>query len=72
MLAFAHIPTGTTASKGIDIDDSESGLVAPAVAATRSKSAGLHRKERLRLSHDRGPPQATSASSKVELATWLQ
>ena len=23
MLAFAHIPTGTTASKGIDIDDSE-------------------------------------------------
>jgi putative transposase len=32
MLAFAHIPTGTTASKGIDIDDSESGRVAPAVA----------------------------------------
>src|SRR6476659_5208594 len=34
MLAFAHIPTGTTASKGIDIDDSESGRVAPAVAVT--------------------------------------
>ncbi len=34
MLAFAHIPTGTTASKGIDIDDSESRLVAPAVAVT--------------------------------------
>jgi Integrase core domain len=34
MLAFAHIPTGTTASKGIDSDDSESGLVAPAVAVT--------------------------------------
>jgi hypothetical protein len=34
MLAFAHIPTGTTASKGIDIDDSERRLVAPAVAVT--------------------------------------
>ena len=34
MLAFAHIPTGTTASKGIDIDDLESGRVAPAVAVT--------------------------------------
>jgi putative transposase len=34
MLAFAHIPTGTTASKGIDIDDSETGRVAPAVAVT--------------------------------------
>src|SRR2546423_14298233 len=32
MLAFAHIPTGTTASKGIDIDDSEGELVAPAIA----------------------------------------
>ena len=28
VLAFAHIPTGTTASKGIDIDDSESAPVA--------------------------------------------
>ena len=34
MLAFAYIPTGTAASKGIDIDDSESGRVAPAVAVT--------------------------------------
>jgi putative transposase len=32
MLTFAHIPTGTAASKGIDIDDSESALAAPAIA----------------------------------------
>src|SRR5260370_34384441 len=32
MLAFAHIPTSTTASKGIDINDSERELMAPAVA----------------------------------------
>ena len=48
MLAFAHIPTGTTASKGIDIDDLESRLVAPAARYPRSeptaKSAGLHLK----------------------------
>jgi hypothetical protein len=34
MLAFAHIPTGTTASKGIDIDDSNSRMVAPASTLT--------------------------------------
>jgi hypothetical protein len=34
MLAFAHIPTGTTASNGIDIDDSGSGRVAQVVAVT--------------------------------------
>jgi putative transposase len=32
MLAFAHIPTSTAASKGLDIEDSESALVAPAIA----------------------------------------
>ena len=43
MLAFAHIPTGTTASKGIDIDDSESRLVAPAVALIRDRSRHRNR-----------------------------
>jgi hypothetical protein len=34
MLAFVHIPTGTTANKGFDIDDSKSKLVEPAIALT--------------------------------------
>jgi hypothetical protein len=34
MLAFAQIPTGTTANKGFDIDDSKSKLVEPAIALT--------------------------------------
>jgi putative transposase len=34
MLAFAHIPTGDTANKGIAIDDVRSKIVAPAVAQT--------------------------------------
>ncbi len=34
MLAFAHIPTGATANKGIDMEDLRSRIVAPAVAQT--------------------------------------
>jgi hypothetical protein len=35
MLAFAHIPTGTTANEGSNIDDEVNGrLVEPAVALT--------------------------------------
>ena len=34
MLAFAHVPTGTAANKGIDIDEVNSRLVEPAVAKT--------------------------------------
>ena len=34
MLAFAHIPTGTAADEGFDIDDLRSTLIAPAVAQT--------------------------------------
>ena len=34
MLAFAHIPTGTTAYKGFDIDKVERRLVEPAIAST--------------------------------------
>ena len=30
MLAFAHVPTGATANKGIDSDDSKNHTVAPA------------------------------------------
>src|SRR5205823_10793301 len=34
MLAFAHIPTGTTVNKTIDVDDSKSRGVVPATAPT--------------------------------------
>jgi hypothetical protein len=34
MLAFAHIPTGTTVDKTIDADDSKSRGVAPAITPT--------------------------------------
>lgn len=34
MLAFAHIPTGTTASEGCDIDEVNSSLAEPAIAFT--------------------------------------
>src|SRR5439155_11215956 len=52
MLAFAHIPTGATADKGFDIDGVKSRIVKPAIAVTANK--------RLRLSHNRGPPQAAA------------
>jgi hypothetical protein len=32
MLAFAHIPTGTTANKGVDIEKVKSRIVQPAIA----------------------------------------
>jgi putative transposase len=34
MLAFAHIPTGTTANEGFDLDDSKSRVVASAIVLT--------------------------------------
>ena len=34
MLAFAHIPTGTTANTGFDIDEVKSRLVERAIAPT--------------------------------------
>jgi hypothetical protein len=34
MLAFAHIPTGTAANKGFDLDEVNSRLLEPAVALT--------------------------------------
>jgi putative transposase len=34
MLAFAHIPTGTPTTKGLDIDDSKNRTVAPASVLT--------------------------------------
>jgi transposase InsO family protein len=34
ILTFAHIPTGTTVDKAIDVDDSKSRGVAPATALT--------------------------------------
>jgi hypothetical protein len=60
MLAFAHIPTGATANEGFDIDEVKVESLNQPSRSPRSeptlKSAGLHLKERLRLSHDRGPP----------------
>jgi putative transposase len=32
MLAFAHIPTGATANKGLDIEEGKSGIIEPAIA----------------------------------------
>ena len=62
MLSFAHIPTGTTVNKAIDVDDSKGRAVAPATAPTKIgagiKPAGLHLKKRLWLSHKRGPPHS--------------
>ena len=34
MLAFAHITTGTTASKGLDIEQIKGRSIAPAIALT--------------------------------------
>jgi hypothetical protein len=34
MLAFAHIPTGTTANKGVDIEEVKSRIDQPAIALT--------------------------------------
>jgi hypothetical protein len=34
MLAFAHIPTGTTANKGVDIEEVKSRINQPAIALT--------------------------------------
>jgi hypothetical protein len=36
MLAFAHIPTGTAANKGFDIDEVKSRIVKPAIAVAAS------------------------------------
>ena len=36
MLAFAHIPTGTTVNKAIDVEDLKSRDAAPATATTTS------------------------------------
>ena len=34
MLAFAHIPTGTTTNQGLDVDDSKNRTIAPASVLT--------------------------------------
>ena len=60
---LAHIPTGAATNLGFDIDEVNGKLVEPAVASTAiepiSKPAGLHLNNRLRLSHDRGPPNGS-------------
>ena len=52
MLAFAHIPTGTTANKGL---------------SRKSKPVGIHLKTWLRLSHVRGPPHTAASQNSASL-----
>src|SRR5215831_1460738 len=69
MLAFAHIPTGTATNNEFDIDEMNSRGLKPAVASAPepiSKPAGLHLSKRLRLSHDRGPPNLCSGQTGVQ------
>ena len=65
MLAFAHTPTGTTASTKIDNEQVRGKITEPRPARSEptSQSAGLHLNERLRLSHDRGPPHSDGATT---------
>jgi hypothetical protein len=77
MLAFDHIPTGNT-GHGVDIDEVNGGFLKPAVTTTAigptSKPAGLHLNNRLRLSHDRGPPHSTAlvTQSDAKLRTSIR
>jgi hypothetical protein len=79
MLAFAHIPTGVTANKGINVNDSKNSTLVPACALNTPgadlKPAGLHLKTRRRLSHKRGPPQGpvvnVSTSSGLSVARQI-
>ena len=78
MLTFAHIPTGTTVNKAIDIDASKNRSLAPATAPTmigadiQTKPAGLHLNKRLRLSHKRGPPQSTGRHLPHDSGTFIR
>jgi hypothetical protein len=63
MLAFAHIPTGTTANKGFNIDDEVNGrLVEPAVART---AIGAEIKTGRATPYDMAPAVARSGSTSV-------
>src|SRR3979411_2969133 len=57
-----HPPPPTRRPHRIDVDEAEGKSDVMTIAPARSqpvlKSAGLHLRRRLRLSHDRGPPQA--------------
>ena len=59
MLAFAHIPRGTT-NHGFDLDEVNSRQARPAVPPAieaGTETDGAHLNKLLRLSHKRGPPQ---------------
>jgi hypothetical protein len=63
MLAFAHIPAGTTTNQRLVIDEVKGKLFGTATRSEPiSRPAGLHLNKWLRLSHDRGPPQFESGS----------
>ena len=72
MLAFAHIPTGTATNDEFEIDEVSCRRVEPASHPLRSeptsKPPGLHLNNRLRLSHDRGPPKCAQHQSKTLVA----
>jgi hypothetical protein len=64
MLAFAHIPTGTTTDNGFDIDEVNGRFVepvAPTAIGADIETGRVHLKKWLRLSHDRGPPHIAAA-----------
>ena len=72
MLAFAHIPTGTTTNTRIDQKRFDGKKQAPQLRSEpTSKSAGQHLKTWLRLSHDRGPPQAALPERLIELCVSI-
>jgi len=69
-----HIPTGTTANKGFDIDEAKSRLIEIAIAPTwrsepTSKPTGLHLKDAASgLSHNRGP--TSMLNETLTLLSW--
>jgi hypothetical protein len=73
MLAFAHIPTGTTVNKAIDIEGLKSGGAALATTMTTIgadiETGGLHLNKRLRLSHKSGPPHRFAFANAIRSST---
>jgi hypothetical protein len=72
VLAFAHMPAGTAADKGFDIDELNSKIVESAVALTAIGAdieiGRLHLEERHWLSHNLGPPQLPASMTIAFIA----
>src|SRR3979411_3038559 len=63
-----HPPPPTRRPHRIDVDEAEGKSDVMTIAPARSepvlKSAGLHLRRRLRLSHDRGPPHSSTEAQR--------